>query len=223
MEDKKYHIPTVTLIKEGEGEHAFLSLEGVIELVSWKGFERKSEYNATYRENEYYKRIALSIGGDEVLESPVVTKEHLAAYEYVLTHQEKIKDNIINALYTVYPSLQEEYCYDEEDTKELMPAVDNPESFKRLIELSSVHILNVNKDGVAYIGFSFMCTWDDEHGFGVMTHKDRIIEIGGADTAFLTWIAKKDLNAETETNYKPAHEEHYQKQMKKTKSWWQFW
>jgi hypothetical protein len=29
-----------------------------------------------------------------------------------------------------------------------------------------------------------------------MTHKDRIIDFGGADTSFLTWVAEKDLSSE---------------------------
>jgi hypothetical protein len=39
----------------------------------------------------------------------------------------------------------------------------------------------------------FGCTWDKEHGLGVMTHQTLVIEIGGADTAFLEWIAKRGL------------------------------
>jgi hypothetical protein len=61
-----------------------------------------------------------------------------------------------------------------------------------LIGLSSVHVLSVAKDGIAYIGFEFGCTWDGEHGLGVMTHRDRVIEVGGADTSFLAWIAEQD-------------------------------
>ena len=53
--------------------------------------------------------------------------------------------------------------------------------------------MNVEKDGIAYVGYEFGCIWDDEHGLGVMTHKTRIIDFGGADSSFLTWIARKDL------------------------------
>ena len=130
MDDKKYHIPTVSLIKEGGGEYEFLSLEGTIELASWKDFQRRFGRYATYKRNEYYKRITLSIGDDEVVENPTITQEHVAAYEYVLKHQEKIKDNILNALFTEYPNLQEQYGYDEEETKELMPKIDSPTILK---------------------------------------------------------------------------------------------
>jgi hypothetical protein len=58
-----------------------------------------------------------------------------------------------------------------------------------LIGLSNVHILSVARDG---IGLQFGCTWDEEHGLGVMTHRDRVVQVGGADTSFLTWIAEED-------------------------------
>lgn len=77
-----------------------------------------------------------------------------------------------------------------------MPDVENITQFKSLIGLSAVHLLHISKEGTAYVGYEFGCTWDDEHGLGVMTHKDRIIEIGGADTSFLTWIAEDDLNTQ---------------------------
>ena len=45
---------------------------------------------------------------------------------------------------------------------------------------------------IAYIGFELGCVWDEEHGLGVMTHRDRVVDVGGADTAFTEWIAEND-------------------------------
>jgi len=39
----------------------------------------------------------------------------------------------------------------------------------------------VEKDGIPYVGFEFGCTWDEEHGLGVLMHGTRTVEIG--DTA----------------------------------------
>jgi hypothetical protein len=73
------------------------------------------------------------------------------------------------------------------------PDFHTAEQLKNLIGLSQIHLLNVSKDEVAYVGYQFGCSWDDEHGLGFMTHKDRIIDFGGADKSFLTWIAKEDV------------------------------
>lgn len=227
MTNQKYEIPNVTLNKEGEGRYKFSSLDGVVELPSWKDFQRKFGQYATLENNDDYKRISLRIGGDEVIENPVITKEHVTGYDYLLQNQTRIQESMLDALFIEYPKLKEQYNHDD-DEKELMPDVKNIKSFTGLIELSSVYILNVSKEGVPYIGFSFWCTWDDEHGLGIMTHKDRIVEIGGSDTAFLTWIAQKDLSPKT-VNSEPELKRQFTEEKlnpvkpNKHKPWWKFW
>ncbi len=78
---------------------------------------------------------------------------------------------------------------------EVMPEVQSPDHFRELIGLSTVHILAVAKSGFVYVGFEFSCLWDDEHGLGVLTHRDHVVDIGGADTAFLGWNAEEDARA----------------------------
>ena len=65
--------------------------------------------------------------------------------------------------------------------------------FADLLSLSTFYVTSVYKDDTPYIGFLFSCSWDSEHGLGIMTHKDKIIEIDGADIAFDIYTAKKDL------------------------------
>ena len=73
-----------------------------------------------------------------------------------------------------------------------MPDVSNIDDFRDLIGLHTVYIHQIDKNGVPYIGFEFGCTWDDEHGLGVLMNGNDIVETGGADTAFLLWIAEED-------------------------------
>ncbi|MBL8742379.1 MAG: hypothetical protein JNK04_14825 [Myxococcales bacterium] len=61
--------------------------------------------------------------------------------------------------------------------------------------LTHVNVLAVAKQKRAYLGFSFGCSWDGEHGAGVMIHKRRRVTDGGADHAFLGWLAKRDGGA----------------------------
>ncbi|KFF03578.1 hypothetical protein IW19_21550 [Flavobacterium reichenbachii] len=93
----------------------------------------------------------------------------------------------------VYPEWKKRYDYSEKDKPDFMPDVTETKDFANLISPTTVYITSVFKDDLPYIGFLFSCSWDSEHGLGVMTHKDRIVEIGGADTAFLTWIAEEDM------------------------------
>ncbi|WP_291353386.1 hypothetical protein [Desulfosporosinus sp.] len=168
------NIPNVSL-----GEYGY---EGTIHLTSWNGFVSSSK--GVYR---------LDIGGDMVQKDPHLSNEHLVAYQYTVDYQNEIRDRIIEALFKIYSDLHADYGYEGDEKLEYMPDVEAYEDFKRLIGLSQVHIMNVYKDGMAYVGYELNCTWDEEHGLGIMMYKDRIVELGSADTSFLTWIAEKDL------------------------------
>ncbi len=52
------------------------------------------------------------------------------------------------------------------------------------LELESVHVHNKWRDGLSYVGLIFSTGWDDGHGLGVLLHGDRVVQVGGADTAF---------------------------------------
>ncbi len=77
-----------------------------------------------------------------------------------------------------------------------MPDLAAPRDFERLIGLHTVHLHPLEKDGVPYVGFEFGCTWDEALGLGILMHGERPVDIGGADTAFLLWIAERDAGRE---------------------------
>lgn len=120
-------------------------------------------------------------------------KKHLNGINYLKNNQVQILESILNALLKKYPSLQELYDYSEEDKKDFMPDLTDIKGFSDLLSLGTFYVTSVYKDDIPYIGFLFSCSWDPEHGLGIMTHKDRIIKIDGADTAFSIYTAKDDL------------------------------
>lgn len=216
MDSLNDQIPDLEIKTYSGDNYEFKSLEGTIKLVTWGGYQSRQGAYATIDSDKVSDGTAkLSIGGDMVLDNPVITKEHINAYKYLMQHQATIKNSILQVLLKEYKNLQEQYGYEPEDAASIMPDVDNISQFKNLVGLSAVHLLNVSNDNTAYVGYEFGCSWEDEHGLGVMTHRDRVIEIGGADTSFLTWIAERDLdpeqiNAEIEASYKLAEERHSQ-------------
>lgn len=120
-------------------------------------------------------------------------KKHLNGINYLKNNQVKILESILNALLEKYPSLQEIYDYSEDDKNDFMPDLNNIKGFADLLSLSTFYVTSVYKDDIPYIGFLFSCSWDSEHGLGIMTHKGRVIEIDGAETAFAIYTAKQDL------------------------------
>ena len=45
---------------------------------------------------------------------------------------------------------------------------------------------------MAYLGLAFHCTWDEEHGAGVLLHGSRVVNVGETDTAGDTFAALSD-------------------------------
>lgn len=151
---------------------------GKIHLNNWNNFFENKE------------DIDLNIGGDSKVKE--LEECHKNGYEYLCSNQENVLNSILKELLIQYPIMQEEYGYEEEELEEIMPNVNQVEDFKKLIKPKRIYILNVENEGIPYIGVHFLCSWDEEHDLGVMMYKDRVIKIGGADTAFLSWIAKND-------------------------------
>jgi hypothetical protein len=89
-----------------------------------------------------------------------------------------------------YPSVRQKYAGFA--APEDIPPVHAVDGFRSLIGLHSLNVHQLEHGGLPYVGFEFGCTWDGEHGLGILMHGTRVVEIGGADTAILLWIAERD-------------------------------
>jgi hypothetical protein len=193
MENVSDKIPNLSLKKYSGDNYEFFKIEGFVVLEAWKGFQsRGGAYGSLDSKEASNGSVRITVDADIVEGLAKITEEQVNAYNYLIQHQEIIKDAILQSLLSDYKNMQEYYDYEEGD--EEMPAVDNVSQFSNLIGLSTIHIINVSKDGIAYVGYQFGCTWDDEHGLGFMTHTNRVIHIGWAADSFQSAEAEKDLN-----------------------------
>jgi hypothetical protein len=170
----------------------------VVLLPSWKGFQsRKGAYGAQ-------DGVMPSDGIVQIVFAPEgrgnepLTASEISSVCWVIDHEASISSVLLSSLLREYPSLQEQYSYSDEKKTRLMPDINSVKDFRDLIGLHAINIHQVEKDGIPYAGFEFGCTWDEEHGLGVLMHGTRTVEIGGADTALLLWIAKEDAGLDDE-------------------------
>ena len=153
---------------------------GYIELAAWKDFF-KEELNDLY----------FDLGGE--VPGYRMSKKHKIGLSYLQENQAKILDVILTELLRQYPQMQTLYGYEGDEKADFMPDVKNIDGFAALLSPLAIHIMSVYQGDQPYIGYEFSCSWDSEHGLGVMMFKDRIVEMEGADCSFLNWIAKADL------------------------------
>lgn len=223
MENSFSQIPSLEVKTHKGGSYELKSLQGTVYLSSWQEFQsRQGPYNSTDRSESSDGTIKMIVGeyvsSDELL---FLYTEQVNAYRFMVEQQSRIKENILTALLPEYKQLQQQYGYGEDD--ESMPNVAITSQFKNLIGLSTVHLLDVSKEGIAYVGYEFGCSWDEEHGLGIMTHKERVIEIGAADTAFDTWIAEKDIDPVQAAKELEKHKNAHLHLPRFKRPWWKFW
>jgi hypothetical protein len=159
---------------------------------SWNGFQNRSGAYASQGSStpsDGSARIVFAPEGRGI--DPLADSEK-SMIRWVIENEASISAALMMSLLKEYPSLQEQYGYTDQEKADLMPDVSTAEDFRNLIGLHSVNVHPLQKNGIPYVGFEFGCTWDDEHGLGILMHGTRTVEIGGADTAILLWIAKKD-------------------------------
>ena len=121
--------------------------------------------------------------------------EEIALAEWVSQNQTQQKSTLLDGVLRAYPEFRQQFFedYDIEENEDDLPVVTSTGGLPKVLTLEEINVHQINSGGAPYVGYLFACEWDDEHGLGVLLHKDRIVEIGGADTASLLWIAKKDL------------------------------
>lgn len=130
--------------------------------------------------------VNLHVATDEDERSPP-TPEQVAAYEFLKANDGSIARNICGRIHREYPFLRDrftEYCGADE-LDEILPQISGPEDLKAMIGVVNVYIQRNSRAGVAYVGLEMDCTWDEEHGLGVMLHEDRIWDYGAAEILFM--------------------------------------
>jgi hypothetical protein len=159
---------------------------------SWKGFQNR---NGAYGAQD---SVTPSDGSVRIVFAPEgrgnepLTDSEKSSIGWVIENEASISEALISSLLKEYPTLQEQYGYSDREKAELMPDVRAVQDLRGLIGLHSVNVHPVQKDGIPYAGFEFGCSWDGEHGLGILMHGVRTVEIRGADAAILLWIAKQD-------------------------------
>lgn len=103
------------------------------------------------------------------------------------------------AVERAYPAIRQEWSAQDDGYEAYLPALTSPDVLMRLVGLGTIYVHPLVAGEAPYVGFSMRCSWDVEHGLGVLMHGQRVVEMGGADAAFLPWIAERDAKRQRVT------------------------
>ncbi len=145
-----------------------------IELTEWQAFF-----------DEKTAQIGYEILDEDGESTEKENEKHKNGLKYLKENQMLVLNNILSELLEQYPSLQEKYNYSDEDKADFMPDITDISGFAMLLSPTNMYVFSEYKDDFPYIGIGFSCSWDEEHGLGVVVHKDKVIKIGDASDAFL--------------------------------------
>jgi hypothetical protein len=215
-------IPNLQVENIGSKKKPLYAIKGFIELASWTGYYLYDDsYHLIKDKVVTNGRVGLWVDGEIAPDCSFrLMEEQVNSYFHLVEYQEKMKQSILENLKKEFPRLlSEEYSsWDQENSNFPGNLIFTKEfDFKNYIGPESISIGEEVKDGMAYVTWNFRCRWDLEHGFGVITHRDRIIDIAPDVDV---WKINMD-NGTYEKEQKLYGKKEWK--LPKKKNWWQFW
>lgn len=195
--------------------------EGLLSLNSWNDFQSRQVVCGSKVTNSISDGfVKVRVEGKKVESVKTTTLAQVNAIEFLINHSDKIRDALLTGLLDELSNLKE---VDDD----LTPDISGIEDMKKVIRLSYLHVMSSDKDDFAYVGFELDCEWDEEHGIGVIMHKDRIVKIGQAEITHDSWATYVD-NGTIEFQTSKWNEETAKLQetsqiAKRKTMWWKFW
>jgi hypothetical protein len=168
----------------------FQHWEGRACLPAWAGFRRPSgAYGSLDTRSPSDGSVTIYVTPPSSKGDRNPSDAQRKAFQFQIDHDTEVVNAVLNALLKYYRDLREDWGTDAKD----LPDVAEAQEFRRMIGLHQIHVHPYLKEGMAYVGLEFGCHWDPEHGFGVMLHGSRVVDIGSADSSF-AWQPDESKN-----------------------------
>ena len=164
-------------------------------LKAWAGTqERHGAYTSRSSSKASKGTVAIQIerprdDEDDIHPQPPAA-EQVAAYAHGMAHDAAVAAAVMKALVADYKKTRRRWL--KQDANLDLPVIDTPEAMRQHVGLGTLHMHGHAKDGLAYYGLELGCTWDEEHGAGVILHGSRVVAVGQADTSFDPHAVEKD-------------------------------
>ncbi|MCD4779256.1 MAG: hypothetical protein K8S27_01725 [Candidatus Omnitrophica bacterium] len=110
--------------------------------------------------------------------------EQVASLREFVINEESISSEVRKVIYKYYNSVYDDYLegvtmFGEltPEIEEQLPKIVNGNELDHKVHLNSIEIYP-SSNGKSKIGLSFWCSWDEEHGLGVLLQGEEVIKVG---------------------------------------------
>jgi hypothetical protein len=166
------------------------------QLPAWSGYQiRNGPYGRVSAPGRSDGTLRLRFAPEGRDEGPL-TGHEIELVRWVVHNQAAAHDAMLDRLFVDYPAMREEMMevLDPEEARELLPEIRQREQLKDIVGVRSINVHQIEQGGKPFIGVELGCTWEEEHGLGVLLHGAQALEVGFADKAILLWVAKRHLS-----------------------------
>lgn len=168
-------------------------------LPAWAGYQIRNGPYSSVSANGRSDGIVQILFAPEGRGEEPLTNQEIGLVKWVIDHQASVHDAMLERLFEEYPAMREQSLewFGKDEAKKVLPKIRFPNQLKDIVGISSINVHQIEQDGRPFIGVELGCTWEAEHGVGILLHGDKPLEIAGADTAILLWLAKKHLRQQS--------------------------
>jgi len=112
-----------------------------------------------------------------------ISEIHKSTIDYIIVNQELFVEDIRKSVFEYYTFLWNDYLKDfEDEIKYPNPAINGAQIIDSMIKPNSIHLAGKISEG--YFGICFICTFEDEHGLGIVLRDYKVNKVGGSDIGF---------------------------------------
>ena len=105
-----------------------------------------------------------------------------AAVAYTLSNERIILKNILQIIVDNYPSWKDELgSGDPEVDEEWFPEIDSIDDLSKALVIAGIEIYRKEKNGLSYMQYNFISSWEEEHGFAVIMNGEEVVGHGATD------------------------------------------
>lgn len=216
MDKFEREIPNIRIRSIGTKSNTSESVEARTVLEAWDGYLYKHRENGREITDKKVKLYFDGYNGN----NPQDCQAELNAYKCLIKNQYAIRDSILKALTGEVGRLTEYLNPNDWFVPNIAPDAETDFDFKSFIGPLSISFHEESKNDIAYLEWHFQCVWDVEHGFAVITHEDRVIDLDRGETDIWKIYADNGTLLEKRKEY---DERAKNSEPGKIKSWWQFW